>query len=46
MTDLKEITLYSGGHQGTEAEFGKQAEQWGGGEVTFSYEGHEISRIW
>ena len=44
MTDLKEFTLYSGGHQGAEAEFGQQAEQWGMGEVTFSYEGHAISR--
>jgi hypothetical protein len=44
MTDLKDFTLYSGGHQGTEAEFGKQAEKWRIGEVTLSYEGHEISR--
>jgi hypothetical protein len=44
MTDLKEFTLYSGGLQGAEAEFGHEAEKWGVGEVTFSYEGHEISR--
>ena len=28
MTDISKITLYSGGHKGTEAEFGKIAEAW------------------
>jgi hypothetical protein len=44
MTDPSEFTLYSGGHRGSEAEFGKRAEQCGVREVNFSYEGHEISR--
>lgn len=44
MTDASEFTLYSGGHRGSEAEFGKLAEQWGVREVNFSYEGHEHSR--
>ncbi len=44
MTDAREFTLYSGGHKGSEAEFGKQAERWNVQEVNFSYEGHESSR--
>jgi len=38
------FTLYSGGHKGTEAEFGKLAERWGIQEVNFSFEGHNIER--
>ena len=44
MLQAKECTLYSGGHQGTEAFFGECAEKWNVNEVTFSYEGHAIKR--
>ena len=36
--------LYSGGAQGSEAEFGKQAEKVGVQEVNFTFEGHKIDR--
>ena len=39
-----ECTLYSGGHKGSEAAFGTQAERWGIQEVNFSYEGREPAR--
>ena len=39
-----EYTLFSGGAQGTEAEFGRLAEQYGIQEVTFTFEGHKIER--
>lgn len=39
-----ECTLFSGGHKGTEAEFGMQAERWGVKEVNFSYEGRQPAR--
>ena len=44
MTDRSQITFYSGGHRGTEAEFGKNAEQWGINEVNFSFDGHTCER--
>ncbi|NOY67997.1 MAG: hypothetical protein GXP53_00680 [Deltaproteobacteria bacterium] len=44
MTDISKITLYSGGHKGTEAEFGKLAETWGIREVNISFEGHNAER--
>lgn len=44
MLDRSQITLYSGGHKGTESEFGKLAEHWGIREVNFSFEGHGIER--
>ncbi len=44
MTERSAITLYSGGHRGAEAEFGRQAEKWGLNEVTFSFEGHQAER--
>ena len=44
MTDCSQITMYSGGHRGTEAEFGKMAERWGLQEVNFSFEGHVVER--
>ena len=44
MIDCSQITMYSGGHRGAEAEFGKTAEQWGIQEVNFSFEGHAIER--
>ncbi len=44
MTDVSEFILYSGGHRGTEAEFGRQAEKHGVREVNFSFEGHKMER--
>lgn len=44
MTDRSQITLYSGGHKGSEAEFGRLAEKWGIQEVNFSFEGHQIEQ--
>ncbi len=44
MTDISKITLYSGGHKGAEAEFGKLAEEWQIDEVNFSFEGHTAER--
>ena len=44
MLDPKTITLYTGGHKGTEEYFGETSEKWGIQEVTFNFEGHEISR--
>lgn len=44
MTDRSQIKLYSGGHRGTESEFGKLAEEWGIEEVTFTFEGHKSHR--
>ena len=39
-----EAVLISGGHKGTEAEFGRNAELWGLREQTLSYEGHAMER--
>ena len=44
MTDRSQNILYSGGHRGTEAEFGKNAEQWGLTEINFSFDGHTCER--
>lgn len=44
MANLSEFTLYSGGHKGTEAEFGRQAEKFGLTEVNFSFDGHKMER--
>lgn len=44
MAELSDFTLYSGGHKGAEAEFGKQAERHGVNEVNFSFEGHKMER--
>ncbi|MDY0223668.1 MAG: hypothetical protein RBR67_21300 [Desulfobacterium sp.] len=44
MSDLSQITFYSGGHRGAEAEFGKLAEHFGIKEVNFSFEGHAPER--
>ena len=44
MMDRSQITMYSGGHRGAEAEFGKTAEKWGIEEVNFSFEGHKVER--
>lgn len=40
----QECTLFSGGVQGTEAEFGTQAEALNVEEVNFTFEGHQIER--
>lgn len=45
MTDRNETTLYTGGHKGTEAEFGRCAERWGVQEVTLTFEGHSAERL-
>lgn len=42
--DRSTCTLYSGGHKGAEAEFGKNAERWGVAEVNYTYEGHTAER--
>ena len=44
MKQGSDFTLYSGGHKGTENEFGKQAEKHGVKEVNFSFEGHKMER--
>ena len=44
MADISKITLYSGGHKGAEAEFGKLAETWHMKEVNISFEGHNAER--
>ena len=36
--------LYSGGANGTEAEFGIQAERFGIEEINYTFEGHQIAR--
>lgn len=42
--DPSQFTLYSGGHRGAEAEFGKLAEKYGVKEVNFSFEGNVLDR--
>ncbi|KJS31480.1 MAG: hypothetical protein VR64_11880 [Desulfatitalea sp. BRH_c12] len=44
MTQSDQFTFYGGGHRGTEAEFGRQAEQFGIREVNYSFEGHQPAR--
>ncbi|MBU1054002.1 MAG: hypothetical protein KKC46_09255 [Proteobacteria bacterium] len=44
MKDISKITMFSGGHKGTEAEFGKLAEAWHMKEVNISFEGHDTER--
>ncbi len=44
MTQSDQFTFYGGGHSGTEAEFGRQAEQFGVREVNFSFEGQQPAR--
>ncbi|MGD8251223.1 MAG: hypothetical protein PVF20_02875 [Desulfobacterales bacterium] len=38
------MRLYSGGHEGAEEEFGKNAERHGIREITFSFEGNRVAR--
>ncbi len=45
MNDASQFTLYSGGHRGAEAEFGRLAEQYGIKEINFSFEGHKPERL-
>jgi hypothetical protein len=42
--DRTKPMLVSGGHKGTEAEFGRCAERFGLREVTFSFDGHQMER--
>lgn len=42
MSDRNQSILVSGGHKGTEAEFGRAAEKWGVRQVTLSYDGHAM----
>lgn len=42
MTDRFKAKLISGGHKGTEAEFGRNAELWKIHETTISFEGHKV----
>ena len=42
--DPSQFTLYSGGHRGAEAEFGRLAEKYGVKEVNFSFDGHKLER--
>ena len=44
MLDPKKITMYTGGHKGTEEYFGQSAEKYGMQEVTLNFEGHDVSR--
>ena len=44
MPNATNFTLFSGGAQGAEAEFGRQAERYGVQEVNFTFEGHRIDR--
>ena len=44
MPNASLFTLFSGGAQGAEAEFGRQAERYGVQEVNFTFEGHRIER--
>jgi len=44
MTEPSQYTLYSGGHQGAEAEFGENARKWGLKEVNFTFDGHKVAR--
>ncbi|MBF0376684.1 MAG: hypothetical protein HQK72_04295 [Desulfamplus sp.] len=44
MLNKEDVTLFSGGHKGAEAEFGKLAQQFGINEVNFTFEGHVIER--
>lgn len=44
MSEQSQFTLYSGGHKGAEAEFGRNAEQYGVQEVNFTFAGHTTER--
>lgn len=42
MIKKSDVIMYSGGHKGAEAEFGRQAERHGIEAVNFSFEGHRM----
>lgn len=42
--NLSRMRFYSGGHEGAEAEFGRQAERYGIREINFTFEGHTPAR--
>lgn len=42
--NLRRMRFYSGGHEGAEAEFGRQAERYGIREINFTFEGHAPAR--
>lgn len=44
MTKPDKFTYFGGGHRGTEAEFGRLAEQYGVREVNYSFDGHQPER--
>jgi len=44
MTKYASYTLFSGGAQGAENQFGKLAEYYGMSEVNYTFEGHKIAR--
>ncbi len=44
MNERHQARLISGGHKGTEAEFGRNAKLWQIDETTLSYEGHSLER--
>jgi len=44
MSNADQYTFFGGGHRGTEAEFGRQAEKYGVREVNYSFEGHQPER--
>ena len=44
MSKYESYTLFSGGAQGAEAQFGKLAEYYGLAEVNYTFEGHRIER--
>lgn len=44
MSEANQYTYYGGGHQGTEAEFGLQAERFNINQVNFSFQGHQPER--
>lgn len=44
MLEVSNATLYSGGHRGAEAEFGRHAELRGIREVNFTFGGHKMER--
>lgn len=44
MANTDQFTFFGGGHRGTEAEFGRQAEQFGVQEVNYAFDGHKPAR--
>ena len=42
--DLRKMQFYSGGHAGTEVEFGRNAERYGIREINFSFRGQPLER--